>query len=128
MSWSDAARRAALEVRKRRKLYHGGPGAMRGEFIKADSTAYATTSLKIARSYARRQNRGAVFEIQAPFIPRDVRRYRKSKQMTFGAARYRNYTLPREVKLFGTPGVESKQSLRILGRVPTLRGRASRGR
>lgn len=128
MAWSDAARRAALLVRQRRRLYHGGPGSMRGGFVKADSTAYATTDLKIARSYARRQNRGAVFEVEPPFIPKDVRRYRKSKNMTFGAARYRNYTLPRESKFFGTPGVESKQDLRILRRVPTLRGRAARGK
>lgn len=128
MAWSDAARRAALEARRRKRLYHGGPGAMKGEFIRAESRAYATTSLKIARNYAGRQNRGAVYEVASPFIPKDVRRYRKSRTMTFGAARYRQSQLPREVKLFGTPGVESPVPLRILRRVPSLRGKAARGR
>lgn len=128
--WSDAARAASLAVRRAhmrgRTLYHGGPDIRGNRIEPRGGGAYATTSLKVARSYARRAD-GRVYVVAAPRIPKGVAAYRKSYRTNVFAHALRSSELPKRVKFFGSPGVMSKQSLRVVRSLPRARGRASRG-
>lgn len=135
MAWSDEARRAALEARRlhaqrQGTLYHGGP-PMRGMYIKANSRAYATAELSVARSYQNRAHdpRAGVYVVERPYVPKDVVASRKTRGYAVKQrqAHLRSFAFAKEIKVYGQRGIESPHNLRWSRRLPQGKGRAARG-